>query len=183
MEFVALSNVVLERLAKNDKELKRVFHGVFPADQLPKPPSKILRSAYIVNTDPIDEPGQHWLATWTENNICEVFDSYGLPLSTYKNADLQAWWSQWKCLVRSDQTIQALDSQTCGHYALFFLKAKAQGASFQDFLAQWSQNYVLNDARVAQQLFRLIQNKEELDQPCAQCNGSKQAFVLTNKIE
>ena len=183
MEFVALSNRVLEQLAKKDKELKRVFHGVFPADQLPKPSSKTSRSAYIVNTDPAGEPGQHWLAIWTENNVCEVLDSYGLPLTSYKNEDLQAWWSQWKFLVTSDQTLQALDSQTCGHYALMFLKAKAQGASFQDFLAQWSQNYVLNDARVAQQLFRLIQHKDELDQPCVQCNGSKQAFEIINKIE
>ena len=42
-------------------------------------------------------------------------------------------------------TIQATDSQTCGHYALMFLKAKARGSTFQEFLAQWnSQNLVLN---------------------------------------
>lgn len=43
-------------------------------------------------------------------------------------------------------TIQAMDSQTCGHYALMFLKAKVRGSKFQEFLAQWSsQNLVLND--------------------------------------
>ena len=42
-------------------------------------------------------------------------------------------------------TIQAMDSQTCGHYALMFLKAKARGSTFQEFLGQWnSQNLVLN---------------------------------------
>ena len=44
-----------------------------------------------------------------------------------------------------------------------FLKAKAHGSTFQDFLAQWNkQNLVLNDSRVAQSLKRLI--KEELYQ-------------------
>ena len=50
-------------------------------------------------------------------------------------------------------TIQAMDSETCGHYALMFLKAKAGGSSFQEFLAQWnSNNLVLNDQHVSQSL-------------------------------
>ena len=43
-------------------------------------------------------------------------------------------------------SLQAVDSQTCGHYALMFLKARAHGNAFQDFLAQWNkQNLVSND--------------------------------------
>ena len=68
--------------------------------------------------------------------------------------------SQWKEIIRSDQALQAMDSFMCGHYALFFLKAKARHASFQDFLAQWhSNNLVLNDKRVADQLQRLIKTE------------------------
>ena len=48
----------------------------------------------------------------------KFFDGYGLPLSTYKNPKLQAWLAQWKEMVSSDLTLQAIDSQTCGHYAL-----------------------------------------------------------------
>ena len=53
-----------------------------------------------------------------------------------KNADLHRWWSQWNDIRNSEQTMKALDSKTCGHYALIFLKAKARGSGFQDFLAQ-----------------------------------------------
>ena len=60
MEFVALSDTVLRTLALEDPELRRVFHGVHPADQLPRSPTKSVRQAYIVNTDPAGEPGQHW---------------------------------------------------------------------------------------------------------------------------
>lgn len=156
MEFVPLSDAVLNYLAQDDHELRPYFRGVFAADQLP-PVSKTRVNAYIVNTDPAGQPGQHWLALWTDHKTCEVFDSYGLPLSTYQNPTLQAWFNQWKDIRRSEQTLQALDSFTCGHYALFFLKARARHTSFRDFLAQWhAHNVVLNDRRVAEQLQRLI---------------------------
>ena len=188
MEFVALSDRVLRTLALEDPQLRRVFHGVYPADQLPRAPPTSVRQAYIVNTDPAGEPGQHWLGLWTDQNKCEVFDSYGLPLHVYTNPDLHQWWSQWKHLTRSDMTLQALDSQTCGHYALFFLKARAQGQSYQDFLGQWScDNLVMNDQKVAQQLKRVI--KQELQDEVdarpegGQSNVSRQAFMTCNPCE
>ena len=160
MEFVALNDTVLRTLAQKDPQLRRVFHGVYPADQLPRSPHTSVRAAYIVNTVPAGEPGQHWLGLWTEQNKCYVFDSYGLSLHVYTNPDLHQWWSQWKYLTRSDITLQSMDSQTCGHYALFFLKARAQGKSYQDFLAQWScDNLVLNDHKVAERLKRVIKRE------------------------
>ena len=118
------------------------------------PPTSV-RTAYIVNANPEGELGQHWLGLWTEQNNCKIFDSYGLPLHVYTNPDLHRWWTQWKYLIRSDITLQAMDSQTCGHYALFFLKARAQGQSYQDFLGQWRcNNLVLNDHKVAERLTR-----------------------------
>ena len=179
MEFVALSDTVLNHLARQDPDLNKVFRGVFPADKLPPvPKTRVLSDAYIVNTDPEGQPGEHWLAIWTRNRVCEVFDSYGLPLSTYKNPQLQAWFKQWKEVITSDHTLQAMDSQTCGHYALLFLKAKARNESFQDFLAQWnSQNLVLNDRRAGGKIQRLIKtqlSRKELS--CKQSNVSRCTF-------
>ena len=125
MEFVALSDTVLRALASDDPQLRRVFQGVYPADKLPRSPTNTVRAAHIVNTDKAGEPGQHWLGLWTQQNKCEIFDIYGLPLHVYKDLDLHQLLGQWKYLTRSDITLQAMDSQTCGHYALFFLKAKA----------------------------------------------------------
>ena len=88
MEFVALSDTVLRALALDNPQLRRVFQGVYPADQLPRSPPRSVRTAYIVNTDPAGEPRQHWLGLWTEQNKCEIFDSYCLPLHVYKDPDL-----------------------------------------------------------------------------------------------
>ena len=38
MEFVALSDTVLNLLAREDPELEKTFRGVFPADKLPTVP-------------------------------------------------------------------------------------------------------------------------------------------------
>ena len=157
MEFVALSDTVLPALALDDPQLRRVFQGVYPADQLPRSPPKTVRAAYIFNTDPAGESGQHWLGLWTEQNKCEIFDSYGPPLHVYKDPGLHQWWSQRKYLTRSDITLQAMDGQTCGHYALFFLKAR---------VGRWSiDNLVLNDHKVAEDLERVIKRElqDEVD--------------------
>ena len=59
MELVALSDHQLKALALSDPELGCVFQGVYPSDRLPEHPAKTTRGAYIVNTDPAGEPGQH----------------------------------------------------------------------------------------------------------------------------
>ena len=84
MEQVALNNVQLDYLARDDPVLKPYFYGTVACDRLPKKPLKTRPQAYIVNTDPHDQPGEHWLALWTQGNVCEVMDSYALPLEKYE---------------------------------------------------------------------------------------------------
>ena len=187
MDFVPLTTRLLNYLARDDPILKRYFYGTLPADKLPVHPHQRHSTGYIVNTDPSGEPGEHWLAIWTKNNVCEVLDSYGLPLSTYSNPDLQRWFKQWNTVLQNQDTLQALESQTCGHYALMYLKSRARGQSMQDFLARWhSDNLVQNDYRVSQEIRHLIQ--EELDEedtlpPSVQSNKSRQAFVTCHDCQ
>ena len=92
MEQVALNDVQLDYLARDDSQLKPFFYGTVACDRLPKTPSKKIVQGYIVNTDPHDQPGQHWLAVWTGQNVCEVLDSYALPLEKYQQATpLREW--------------------------------------------------------------------------------------------
>ena len=99
----------------------------------------------------------------------------------YTNPELHQWW---KYLTRSDITLQAMDSQTRLHYTLFFLKARAQGQTYQESLGRWSSdNLVLNDHKVAEQLKRVIKRElqDEVDAlPDGQSNVSCQAFMLCN---
>ena len=54
MEQVALNNVQLDYLARDDPQLKPVFYGTVACDRLPKTPRKNTPQGYIVNTDPHD---------------------------------------------------------------------------------------------------------------------------------
>ena len=186
MELVALSDRILRILAGSDRHLKRVFYGVFPADRLPEVKNKKRKGAFIVNTDPAGEPGQHWLGIWTEDDACEVMDSYGLPLSYYNNETLQAWFQQWKELITSDMTLQSLDSQACGDYALLFVKARSRGATFSDFLAEWYMHDQMSNDTKAVGLVREMIDKELYDdidgKDVGQMSVSRRAFHARNDI-
>lgn len=166
MESVALSDQQLNYLARQDPVLTSYFRGVFPSDQLPESANK-RTSAYIVNTDPHDKPGRHWIAIWTDHDVCEMMDSYALPLEYYESKPLQRWTRKWKRVVSNGQALQSLSSKACGHYCLFYLLAKAKGYSMQDFLACFSdKDYVANDHKVGQMLTHFIKDKRTWREAC-----------------
>ena len=171
MELVALSNRQLNALARSDPELWRVFQGVYPSDRLPQHPPKTTRGAYIVNTDPAREPGQHWLGVWTENAVCEVFDSYGLPLSVYEAPGFHAWIARhWTYVVRSDKTLQAYDSLACGHYVFLYLQERVRGRTLLEFVESFrDEDYVWNDHRVGERVGAWI--KQRLQNPLNEPDG------------
>ena len=67
--------------------------------------------------------------------MCEILDSYALPLQVYKTADLLIEWlhHHYKYQVNSDQALQSVFSQSCGDYALMLLFLKARGYSMENF--------------------------------------------------
>jgi len=163
MEQVALNNVQLDNVARDDAQLKPYFYGTVACDRLPKTPLKKTPQGYIVNTDPHDQPGQHWLALWTHRNVCEVLDSYALPLERYEQATPLREWivKHWKYVVTNGKSLQAIHSKSCEDYALLYLKAKARGCTLQDFLNDFSDyDYVSNDHKVGQRVKQLIVSQE-----------------------
>ena len=157
MEFVPLTDVVLRHLAQDDPILNEVFEGVFPSDRLPSPKYQGT-AAYIVNTDPLGEPGRHWLAIWTENGSCEVMDSYGLPITLYGSKDLIRWLRDgFGTILTNTRILQTFNSMACGHYALLYLKDRCRGQSMEDFLERFSSDhYVANDRHVGSEIHRLL---------------------------
>ena len=103
--------------------------------QLPKENDIQIKSAYIVNLDTHYKQGSHWLSVFVEKNQCQVFDSYGLPLHWYKPSTFVTWvFKHYQDVSSNVGQLQATDSNTCGHYALFFLFARAKGKSMESFI-------------------------------------------------
>ena len=152
MEFDAVTTQQLADLAQSEDSLRPLFAGVFAADTLPKTPVHTKPRGYIVNTDPRTRPGRHWIALWTEDNgVCQVMDSYGLPLAMHQTPHLQAWLRKhWSVVEANTQSLQALNSATCGHYALRFLVDRSRGKTMRQFLEQFDPyDYVYNDTIIA----------------------------------
>ena len=111
------------------------FLGVFPLDLFPfddflsfsatnssyqqNISSKVL--CCIVNTDPSNKPGTHWVAFFMEksnkqiSSTLEFFDSYGLHPSAYSfnvtNFNI----------IYNKETLQSISSNVCGHYCMLYL--------------------------------------------------------------
>ena len=160
MEFVALTTRQLDYLARQDPYLKPIFRGVFASDQLPKEKDNQTRSAYIVNVDTHDEPGSHWISIFVEENRCQVFDSYGLPLPWYKPSPFVKWvFTRCKDVSSNKGQLQATDSNTCGHYALFYLFTRARGKTLEAFLSPYeNRQHVDNDHKIGEKLRKLVTN-------------------------
>ena len=156
MEWIAVSDRQLDTLALHEPSLEPYFVGVFAADTLPTRPRRDRAQAYIVNTDPRDRPGRHWIALWTDGHVCEKMDSYGLPLTYYQSTPLEDWLVRhWSIVETNSRSLQTFNSATCGHYALKYLVDKSQGKTLRDFLDQFSRyDYVHNDALIARWMKR-----------------------------
>ena len=60
-----MNSLQIECLLKNDSETKSVFKKVCALDQLETP---TFPSAYVINSDPSTEPGEHWIAVYFDRH-------------------------------------------------------------------------------------------------------------------
>jgi hypothetical protein len=58
------------------RDLGPSFGGVYTRDLLPQ---TLDGKAIVINTDPHDQPGAHWVCVYLNSPVVEYFDSYGLP--------------------------------------------------------------------------------------------------------
>ena len=69
----------IKRVLERNPSTKKIFCGVFAADQLPKT-FDTFPCGFVANTDPITEPGTHWVSFYFPSpGKGEFFDSYGHP--------------------------------------------------------------------------------------------------------
>ena len=57
-----MNTLEIERAVCTDPAAEEIFGGVYASDQLPE--TVRYPCAMVLNTDPADEPGEHWVATY-----------------------------------------------------------------------------------------------------------------------
>lgn len=127
---------------------KSSFQGVFPSDRLP---SKIQRypAAFVANVDTHDQPGSHWCAFYFDKDgNGEFFDSYGRkPQELCMNFKyfLENNCKEW---IYNTRELQALDSNVCGHYCLYYLVNRCRNIHMKTIVNRFSKQPSLNDRLV-----------------------------------
>ena len=112
---------------------RNVFGGVYARNRIPRVPSKT-QIAYIVNTDPADKPGKHWVAFYLTKNTVYYFDPYGIPpIGFHKILHAR------KNVLYFGQRLQGM-GRMCGHYCLYFILAMRTDRSFQIFGDDYNAN-------------------------------------------
>lgn len=143
-------NTLLHEVADRPSQMTAL--GVFPADHLPS--MKSLRSVLakaplccvIVNTDPANRPGTHWvlfIASLNRGNVhLEYFDSYGLPIMIHTALYASCLRSQYVSQIRkcNTLTLQSTATSVCGHYCLLVAHFRARGNSF-DFIVSYLRSF------------------------------------------
>lgn len=136
--------------------------GVYASDQLPYRISP--STAMIVNTDPHNEDGTHWVAFYLDGDeessgIIEFFDSYGQPPHLYfyqgflrRNA---------RRYVYNEHRLQSDNTQVCGQYCLVYLYLRThQEAGMEDFAQLFDFSSTAHNDALIKRLFENIYLKK-----------------------
>lgn len=127
----------ISKALRTDAYARRYFDGVFPCDQLPGQ-LPLYPSAVVANTDPVGEPGKHWIAFYfNENKHLDYFDSYGSSPETYPKLNEFANLNS-STIVFNDRQLQGNFSDVCGHYCIAFIVMRARGYSLEYIMDYYS---------------------------------------------
>ncbi len=141
-----MNTAQITQILQRDPRIQNVFQGVYPRDKLPRS-SKTYPSAYVCNTEPHTEKGEHWIAIYfDEHGHGEYFDSYGLPpihktFIHFLNKHCISW-------IYNDKQLQGLTSHVCGQYCIFYLWHRCRGTSMQTIVLMFGNNVQDNDVLV-----------------------------------
>ena len=138
-----MNTLQLERALKHNTFTKKIFVGVFAADELSD--LDTFPCGFVVNTDPSTEPGTHWVAFYfPSRDKGEFFDSYGHPPEHYGEP-----FTVYNVETINSHKLQSSWSNVCGHYCIFYLYHKSRGYSMSKIVNMFSSNVDKNDCKVA----------------------------------
>ncbi len=115
----------------------------------------------IINTDPSDLPGEHWVAVYLtrEGSGC-FFDSFGnAPDSDRFPTSIKNFLiSNTPVVLYSTKRVQDFTSDVCGQHCVFFLYHLANGRDYSHVMKLYSDDYIKNDKMVSLFVKRLRSN-------------------------
>ena len=135
----------LAQVLMKDLFTRGSFAGVYACDQLSSIKINKYPKSFVVDTDPMELPGTHWIATYfNEQMKGEFFDSYGKhPIHYNKHfADFRN--VEWE---HNKIQLQSAFSTVCGQYCIYFLyhccRKRSMSSIVNSFVNDKLRNYQL----------------------------------------
>jgi hypothetical protein len=135
----------LLKCVRSDPTLNSQCDGVYPVNRIPTPEGYPV--CVIVNLDPHNKPGSHWIAIHIDQEGFGVFfDSYGRrpekkQIKSYLQQNCRDW-------TTSGRAVQSPFSSTCGQYCVYFLYHRVRGRTVGDILGDFGEDLEENDTKV-----------------------------------
>jgi len=118
----------------SDRKKYPNFGGVISADEIGSLP-KHLPIGFVLNLDPSDKPGSHWVSIYIDGDSINYYDSFGdEPTNQIKN-DIQKYLKSMKIPVLLKFKVNKVKDQSptsfhCGYFAIRFLDEMFRGIPF-----------------------------------------------------
>ena len=140
------------------KLIRRNFVAVVSRDLLDDVILTRYPACVVINTQPANMPGEHWVCLWMNSSKnWDFFDSFGQPPEKYK------------IILKNvskfnDKILQSDDTTVCGHYCIWYILLRAKGSSHASAVRHMSR-IPNRDAHVRNLVERLAV-KHQLTQLC-----------------
>lgn len=119
---------------------------VCAVDELPASSIQSLPRIFIVNTDPHDLPGEHWVCFYIPcDGPIEFFDSLGHHPRFYSKLFEKFIYSHSNEFIYNKTSLQSNSSATCGHFCLFYSVHRCRGMSMSTIIHKFSKHKIIND--------------------------------------
>lgn len=151
-----MNSLQINKVLKKNSITKKCFRGVYSLDTLPIKKNIKKPAAFVVNTDPSNKPGTHWIAIYFPKNGCaEYYDSYGQwpPHKNFLNF-IGKNNKKKKIVLHSKKKLQSHLSIVCGKYCCLYILCRCNGKSMKDFLKIYEGNTSLQNDFQTYVLFR-----------------------------
>ena len=138
----------LRWILSGDKFTKLSFRGVYATDEIKSIKTVSFPSSFVVNLNPSNKPGSHWVAVYFDKNgVGKYFDSFGSypphKVVHFLCSHAKGW--QYNCMQ-----VQELYTMTCGQFVVFYIYQKSQGLTLEVILHKYcsTHNKLRNDLLV-----------------------------------
>jgi hypothetical protein len=139
-----LSTIELDRILKHAKVTRVKYLGAYPSCITPK--TKRRNYSFISNTDEHHEIGEHWCAWVVDGEKIYFFDSFGRdPWDTSLPTHFKDIVRGYNHVEYTNVRVQDWTSTTCGHFCIHFIYTLSLGLSYENFLNEYSTDFLNND--------------------------------------